>query len=331
MKKILPVAVLAAMAGVNGAQAVHVNQDGLGQVLLFPYYTTTGGQDTYINLVNTTDEYKAVKVRILESLNSQEVLDFNLYLSPEDHWSAVIYADPDGEGAVIRSDDNSCTVPNAINEGAVVPFTNFLFTGDGRVNGLERTKEGYVEVIEMGIVFDGIDPDDEQWQDYILHDQPEGVPANCGKLSDAWSTGGLWIQGPTEANRDLSAPTGGLYGYGVLIDVQEGTAAGYDAVALDNFIDPMDPFADSVHTDPGDTTPNLGQSTNSYDVIIGNAVVSGVANNGFDAVSAVLMNNTISNDYVLESDIEGGTDWVITFPTKRDYVDSIPADAPFSQ
>lgn len=102
MKKILPVAVLAALAGANGAQAVHVNPDGLGQVLLYPFYTVEGGQDTYINLVNTTDATKAVKVRFRESLNSQEVLDFNLYLSPKDHWSAVVTADADGEGAVIR-------------------------------------------------------------------------------------------------------------------------------------------------------------------------------------------------------------------------------------
>ena len=111
MKKILPVAVLAAMAGVNGAQAVHVNSDGLGQVLLVPYYTTTDGQNTLINLANTTADYKAVKVRILESLNSREVLDFNLYLSPFDHWSAAITADPNGDGGAIVTVDTSCTVP----------------------------------------------------------------------------------------------------------------------------------------------------------------------------------------------------------------------------
>ena len=148
MKKILPVAVLAAMAGVNGAQAVHVNSDGLGQVLLFPYYTTTGGQDTLINIANTTADYKAVKVRILESLNSREVLDFNLYLSPFDHWSAAISADPDGVGAAITSGDNSCTVPLAISNGDTIPFRNFEYDEDS-IDGLERTKEGYIEIIEM--------------------------------------------------------------------------------------------------------------------------------------------------------------------------------------
>ena len=57
MKKLLPLAVASALFGVNGAQAVHVNSDGLGQTLIYPFYTTEGGQDTLINVVNTTDEF----------------------------------------------------------------------------------------------------------------------------------------------------------------------------------------------------------------------------------------------------------------------------------
>ena len=110
-KKLLPLALAAATGLVaSTAQAVFVNPEGHGQVLLYPYYTVEGGNDTYINLVNTTNEYKAVKVRILEAMNSQEVLDFNLYLSPQDHWSAVITADTNGAGAVIRTAGTSCTV-----------------------------------------------------------------------------------------------------------------------------------------------------------------------------------------------------------------------------
>jgi hypothetical protein len=54
---------------------------------------------------------KAVKVRFIEALDSQEVLDFNLYLSPNDVWAGVITANPNGDGAIIRTADTSCTVP----------------------------------------------------------------------------------------------------------------------------------------------------------------------------------------------------------------------------
>src|SRR5512141_3256948 len=91
----------AALAGlgvlgvVDSAQAVHINADGLGQALIYPYYTarTTTGTNNYVtalSVVNTTSSAKAVKVRFLEGKNSQEVLDFNLFLSAYDVWTAGI-------------------------------------------------------------------------------------------------------------------------------------------------------------------------------------------------------------------------------------------------
>lgn len=314
MKKLLPAAVLAALAGVNGAQAVHVNSDGLGQVLIYPFYTTEDGQDTYINLVNTTNDYKAVKVRILESMNSQEVLDFNLYLSPQDHWSAVITAD--ANGGTLTSADVSCTVPLAVSEGETIPFREFEYAGDS-IDGTERTGEGYVEVIEMATIVNG----SENWPADILH--TNGVPGDCEDLDDSWRPGGVWDLNPQDGT---SNPSGGLYGYGVLINVDEGTDATYDAVAFDNFFDVI---TGVVHTNPGSLDPSLNNSTADYDVIDGNVVISDTADDGLDAVSATIMHNTIANDYVLEPTISAGTDWVMTFPTKRDYVAVDPAEAPF--
>jgi hypothetical protein len=331
MKKVLPVAVLAALAGVNGAQAVHVNPDGLGQVLVYPFYTTNAGQDTLIQLVNTTDEYKAVKVRILESMNSQEVLDFNVYLSPFDHWSAQISAD--GEGAAISTGDTSCTVPTAVSEGQTIPFRTTLFDGSGdnpedSVSGLDRTKEGYIEVIEMGVIVDS----DDGVADAIKHISgiPGGGPIaadgsnpNCDFLNARWASGGAWDE---LANNGISLPTGGLYGYGILIDVPGATDATYDAVALDNWNGET-----PRHSAPGDLAPNIGSGQTQYEIFDGGDLVEGFAEDGTDAVSAVLMASAISNDYVMEPSVGAGTDWVVTFPTKRFYVNNlVSADAPFT-
>ena len=47
-----------------------------------------------------TDQVKAIKVRFREAQNSAEVLDFNLYLSPFDVWTAKITdSDADDGGA----------------------------------------------------------------------------------------------------------------------------------------------------------------------------------------------------------------------------------------
>ena len=120
-RKNLTAAVLAALAGAAGiagtAQAVNINPDGTGQVLLYPYYTANDGNQTILSVVNTTQQAKAMKVRFLEGFNSREVLDFNLYMSAFDVWVAAI-ADggdlgfPDQTGVThLVIPDSSCTVP----------------------------------------------------------------------------------------------------------------------------------------------------------------------------------------------------------------------------
>jgi len=334
-KKLLPLALAAATGLVaSTAQAVFVNPEGHGQVLLYPYYTVEGGNDTYINLVNTTNEYKAVKVRILEAMNSQEVLDFNLYLSPQDHWSAVITADTNGAGAVIRTADTSCTVPNALAATAVgvagpsVAFRDTTYSGDS-VNGLERTREGYVEIIEMGVLTDAVTD-----QPGVLHNAA-GLPGDCSVLTTNWQPAGKWTADETT---DVDVPTGGLYGYGVIINVADGTDATYDAVALDKFVDVVeDPLATTIHAAPGSILPSLAQATPIAHVLDGSAAAPAViaatpvSGLGIDAVSTVLQSSSIMNDYVLEPTINGATDWVVTFPTKKVYVNKpAPADAPFT-
>lgn len=317
MKKLIPLAVASAVLGINTAQAVHVNPDGLGQVLLFPYYTVEGGQDTYINLVNTTDQVKAVKVRFRESMNSQEVLDFNLYLSPFDHWSASLSSD--GSGAVIRTLDTSCTVPNQLSDGDTIAFKDTIYKAQDEApwDGIDRTQEGYVEVLEMGVVTD------LNLATAATH--IAGVPEDCAELQAAFQTG-IWNSTGT-LNNGISAPTGGLYGYGVLIDVSEGTDATYDATALANWSDTPN------HAFPGDSEPDLNDGLAFADIIDDNAIVP-MDFDGLDgpinAVSAVLMKSKILNDYILEPSIGAGTDWVVTFPTKERYVNQVVPVAPFT-
>jgi hypothetical protein len=344
MKKLLPVAVLAAMAGVNGAHAVSVNPDGLGQVLLYPYYTTEGGQDTYINVVNTTDQVKAVKVRFKESLNSEEVLDFNLYLSPKDHWSVVVTSGAtEADAATITTSDTSCTVPRSLSSkavgetGSTISFRNSEYdVSPEKERGLDRTKEGYVEIIEMGEVWDSGSTTTPNLATAATHSA--GVPNDCGALVTAWSQGGVWNANGGDPEIYMTPPTGGLYGYGNLIDVQEGTMAVYDAVALDNFVDIFTP--DILHAAPGDSNPNLDSGGFFAELYFGGEALNPEGEDAVDAVSMVLMHESIANDFVLEPTIDAGTDWVITFPTKNEYVNNgssgdpatpNPATPPFTQ
>src|SRR2546423_639693 len=97
-----------ALSGI--AQAVNVNADGRGQVLIYPYYTTRADSlgnayATLISVVNPSPTPRAVKVRFLEGRNARPVLDFSLYLSPFDVWTAAILPDLEAGGAKIGTLD----------------------------------------------------------------------------------------------------------------------------------------------------------------------------------------------------------------------------------
>ena len=168
-RKNLTAAVLAGLTGVAGMAggvqaAVNLNPDGLGDLLIYPYYTTNDDNVTLVTVVNTTSDAKAVKVRFLEAYNSREVLDFNLYLSEFDVWTAAI-----GDSSAFGYDagvphmltrDTSCTVPyfygdfyDDLNEGGLQAFLPYAYTGDftdGGPTEITRASEGYLEIIEMG-------------------------------------------------------------------------------------------------------------------------------------------------------------------------------------
>jgi hypothetical protein len=48
-----------------------------------------------------------------------------------------------------------------------------------------------------------------------------------------------------------------------------------------------------------------------------------------DAVSFVFMHDSIMNEYVTGGDLTANSEWVVTFPTKNEYVNDVAARAPF--
>lgn len=319
-KSSLTTAVVAGIAGVAGltsvANAVHLNPDGLGQVLIYPYYTINGGNNTLISVVNTTDEVKAVKVRFVEGRNSQEVLDFNLYLSPFDVWTGAVTGGETG-GARLVTGDNSCTVP-AIPAGGQ-PFVNFQYANnndDGGPYELERTREGHIEMIEMGVVIDGSD------HAAAATHTAAGVPANCAFLRASWLSGD-WSGDP---DIDMTPPEGGLFGGGEIVDVANGSNLSYNADAIDGFF--ISESGETLHADPGTVDPSLSDAQSS-DAGGATAVLFDQGTvytfdfaRGLDAVSAVFMANEIYNEYNTNPDLGAVSEWVITFPTKREHIDS---------
>jgi len=316
-KKALPAAIaLVGSLGLAGtANAINVNPDGTGEILLYSLYTTEGGNDSLINITNTTEEAVAVKVRFIEGMNSQEVLDFNLYLSHEDVWTGAIVRS--AQGAMLITNDKSCTVPAIPAGGVEFRKTQYqggsYARGKGGPQGTDRTRVGYVEVIEMGVLHNEdtpATPASKGFNPAYWATHTAGTPNSCAKLVSAWSPGsGAWSN---DNDRQVSTPEGGLYGSMVLVNVDGGTDVAYDAVAIDNYAE------NDLHSSPGSLSPSLNTSggNTSFDLPFG---FSGSASRTVDAVSAVLMRSAIMNDYLTVSGLNAETDWVVTFPTKKFY------------
>jgi len=323
----------AALAGVGAlgvtgaAQAVNVNPNGLGQVLLYPYYTVRTDNlgnpyNSLLSVVNSTNSVKAVKVRFVEGKNSAEVIDFNLFLSPFDVWTAAIIPDTASGGGKVVTADKSCTLP-AIPAAGVV-FVNFQYAAsnaDGADDSNDRTKEGYVEIIEMATYTSGSTTG-------VAATHVSGVPPCGSKLND------------TTAQLEQQAPAGGLFGGMSLINVLSGTDYTEDAVALDNF---RFGIGAANYNPSGSIFPNLQQASPQTSQVVANSV--GLSPNVYtsswlggacfptssctaDPVSAVLMHDQIMNEFVLDSVTKSGTDWVVTFPTKRFYINLGTGNAP---
>lgn len=332
----LTIAALAALA-VPAAHAMHVDPQGSGQVLVFPYYTANGGNDTLIAISNPTDHAKALKIRFHEGYDGRGVLDFDVYLRAHGQWSAsVTTSGDDASPARLVTAEDACTVPafTALPSGAhAIDFSDASFAGENTVSGptgeadggpttADRTREGHFDVFEMGEVTGN------------AHGSLDAIDnANCSVVQDAWSSGGYWT---ANASADLSAPAGGLYGAAYVIDVARGTMFGTGAVAIAGF------SGAAQHSAPGAAAPDLDSPTPAA----GGRYQAVVAANGklldlsyanpVDAVSALFMSDVLRGDIIHSPSVGALTDWVVTAPTKRFYSDpkrvgvGLAASAPFN-
>ena len=312
---------LGTLAAMGPTQAVNVSADGRGEVLLYPYYTTRadGAGNAYatlLSVVNANASAKAVRVRFLEGRNSREVLDFNLFLSPFDVWTAAVLPDPNTGGARVGTVDRSCTLPafSASPTAPFVPFGNSTYAGvndDGAGAGLDRAKEGYFEIIEMATYASS-----SVMGTAVTHVNgvpPCNIPAmfpspNPSELNDL------------QATIDARPPSGGLFGAATLINVNSGTEYSADAVALANFYQ-----VGANYQALGTSLPDLTQASppiSSVQAPSGRLHEATWSAGSADAVSAVLMHDSLMNEYVLDTATKSGTDWVVTLPTKRHYTNT---------
>jgi hypothetical protein len=314
--------VAAALALPLPAAAAYLNPEGTGQALVFPYYTTLSVNgnafNTYLSIVNHAGDAKALRVRFREGRNGVSVAEFNLYLAPNDVWAGAVVPSAGG-GARVLSVDRSCTDPVmiALFDGIPPPgdlpglsFSNARYQGtatqpDPAGEGLDRTREGFFEVLEMatlrGESAASISPGND------------GRPRNCAYLRGA-------------ATADVAAPTGGLAGTLTVINVANGMDFTLNAEALAELAtrpyfraasDPYPAFT-AAEIDPTSVVEADG------------FVYRSQWTRGVDAVSATFMRRALLGEYTLDRNTGSRSDFVVTFPTRHHYATTEAAAPPFA-
>ena len=293
--------------------AVRVSTTGMGQVLLFPYYTAQNDNASLISLVNTTTQGKAVRLNLRDARGGFVTAQLNVYLSAKDVWTAAVVAT--GDNVRLISNDRSCTAPAIYNVASGLLLTQLAFTppsGTAPQPSRESRREGYVEIIEMATI-----PNNTPTGISITH--VNGIAPCNRSITDAAFE-------PPAA--DLKAPSGGLTGTLSIINVGQGMLVSTAATALENFW-LAGPGAPAPRVWPANSTgPGLdgggdkeaylhGSSTN-YNP--GSPTVTARFATSLDAVSAVLLTSSVFSEYAFTADNTIATTMVVTMPTKPYYI-----------
>ena len=218
-----------------------VSPGGVGHALVVPYFNTQNGNMTVMHVTNTDQvNGKAVKVRFRGAANSDDVLDFQVFMSPGDVWTAAVVAGADGVSTIITS-DNTCTVP-ALSAGVPQPFVQDRLNPNLSVaDKAAQTREGYVEIFNMADIdaaqlFTVGGVPNSRSPLYTATKHVNGV-APCSVAGSAARTllNNIAITNHTEATGSaagLNTPTTGLMGDWYIINVPQTTTFAGGATAV---------------------------------------------------------------------------------------------------
>ncbi|MEY2953104.1 MAG: hypothetical protein RLZZ401_1191 [Pseudomonadota bacterium] len=339
--------------GLTTANVLTVNPDGVGHVLLVPYFSAQNDNATILSVTNS--DYlngKAVKIRFRGAANGDRLLDLTVFLSPNDVWNGVVTQNPATGIGQLSTGDSSCTLP-AMGKGVNVNFSSSrLNPALSPADLAGNTREGYIEIITMADIPASLAQN--SLSQSIQH--VNGVPRNCGAaavlatLTDASTESAA-------AGMGFATPTTGLHGTWTVLSVAKTLTFSGDAVALQaldnatglparaNYV--LFPQSEALasngdvltadpalRSNPAGSKTSSGQTTGYVPVTGGLPVVQAVWGDFPDLstpylagmtipnlqaaeTSKVLAIKSLVNEYVTEAGIGAATDWLLSMPTKR--------------
>ncbi len=353
-KNVLALSIAAMVAGFAGgasamtavdnggtASKLLVGNTGTGHMLVVPYFSTQAANATLLSVINTdTVNGKAVKVRFRGAANSDDVFDFQVFLSPGDVWTAEVSQNADGVSRLITQ-DASCTKPakDVINSTPFITSRlNPKLSAEEKAN---HTREGYIEIFNMA----DIPPSTASTSLYPLIKHVNGVaPCANSATNTTWTAINTNTDAAGLTALGLARPTTGLAANWTLINVPKavawsGTATGIEAVDTDNnpasgnfvyfpqssnsaaalAVDfTADPLLNTSLAADGTTVVPAAVAPALYDLPdMSTPYVAGTPAAQATALSAALAATSLINEYWTDPAIAAATDWVFSMPTRR--------------
>ena len=357
-KNVLALSVAALVAGfAGGAHAVtnltgatatdlQFGNTGTGHMLVVPYFSTQDGNSTLLSIINTDEtKGKAVKVRFRGAANSDDIYDFQVFLSPGDVWTANVSAGADGK-SFLTTADASCTKPAKATLNST-PFVttrlNPAATAEVKAN---NTREGYIEIFNMA---DIVKPAAGATNLYTSIKHKNGVAPCANIAADAvagTTASAAWTAINAETDNatltagaiGMAAPTTGLVANWTIINVPKSVAWSGAAAAIEAVDAAGVPAAGNVVYFPQTSTALTAAQAlaNTADPLMQGATpvvkgalydlpdmstpyVTGAANPS--AQAAALANaiaaTAVMNEFWTDPAISAATDWVFSMPTRR--------------
>jgi len=237
--------------GATNATGFNLTEGGTGHNLVVPYFSAQNGNMTVLHLVNTdTLNGKAVKVRFRGAANSDDLMDFQVFLSPQDVWTAAVTQGANGVLQLVSS-DNTCTLPRlnsaplqATPDGAKAANAVGFFNGTtARLNPklsadalASGSREGYVEIFNMADIPStsvyGAAPGAQSALYKTIKHNAAGVAACDSAVLNAAVLTTDHTTEATAAAAGLATPTTGLMGDWYIMNVPQTTTFSGAATAL---------------------------------------------------------------------------------------------------
>jgi hypothetical protein len=211
--------------GAATANAQQFSAGGIGHQLIVPYFNAQNGNATIISVTNTdTVNGKVLKVRFRGASNSDDILDFLVFMSPGDIWNATITSPATTSPAQIVTSDRTCTLPQ-LAVGVPQQFVTARLPA-AKVDVPNMTREGYVEIFNTAdIPPAAVRGTATESALFTAVKHVAGVPPCTSSAINAagLNTNFVTATEAAAAGAGLATPTTGLYGNWTIINVPQTT------------------------------------------------------------------------------------------------------------